>query len=103
MQHWRPNAPPYIDEVLQHEGYSAWWAQRTLLDYTTITFPSIFLMGWYDIFTRPNLESFWNYQLLSAPEARGRQQAIIGPRGHCLFFKRALRHVRVKIACASHA
>lgn len=47
---------------------------------------SIVLLGWYDIFAAMNLESFQDYDQLSA--TRGQHRLIAGPRGHCMFFKR---------------
>lgn len=49
MQMWRPNAPNYVDEVIQHEGFSEWWAERVLSaqSYKNINFPSSTLIGNY--------------------------------------------------------
>jgi len=47
MQRWRPNATNYESEVLEHEGFSTWWAERILSpkDFQNINFPSVTLIG----------------------------------------------------------
>lgn len=46
MQDYRPTAPSYYETILlPHEGYGPWWADRSLTDDATITFPSIFWGG----------------------------------------------------------
>ncbi|EDQ84487.1 uncharacterized protein MONBRDRAFT_39252 [Monosiga brevicollis MX1] len=83
MQDYRPDAPSYYETVLlPHEQYGDWWQQRTLNNDSTITFPSIFWAGWYDIFLQPMMDTFEGYLYKSVDPQQSRM--IIGPRGHCL-------------------
>ena len=46
MQDYRPLAPSYYETIiLPHEGHSQWWADRSLTNDSTVTFPSIFWGG----------------------------------------------------------
>jgi putative CocE/NonD family hydrolase len=87
MQSFRPNATSYLKEVLQHEPYDSFWQERTLSDYQYVNFPAVHVAGWYDLFLRNSLLTFENYNTLSATGALGKQKLIVGPRGHCLFFR----------------
>jgi hypothetical protein len=54
MQKYRPNAPSYFnDTLLPHEGMSAWWLNRTLTNFSTINFPSVFWAGPPPFIARP--------------------------------------------------
>eukprot|EP01125_Pyxidicula_operculata_P013076 TRINITY_DN4324_c0_g1_i1.p1 TRINITY_DN4324_c0_g1~~TRINITY_DN4324_c0_g1_i1.p1 ORF type:complete len:393 (-),score=69.85 TRINITY_DN4324_c0_g1_i1:110-1288(-) len=87
MQEYRPKAPSYVHEVLEHEGFAAWWLPDMLYNLSNVNFRSIQMGGWYDIFIGPMITSFENYQKYSDPSVRGKHQMIIGPRGHCFYNK----------------
>eukprot|EP00730_Choanoeca_flexa_P013099 TRINITY_DN4963_c0_g1_i2.p1 TRINITY_DN4963_c0_g1~~TRINITY_DN4963_c0_g1_i2.p1 ORF type:complete len:601 (+),score=137.70 TRINITY_DN4963_c0_g1_i2:50-1804(+) len=83
MHDYRPLAPSYYETMLlPHEGLSPWWGERTLTNDSTVTFPSIFWGGWYDIFLQPMIDTFQAYDYKSDDPHHTRM--IIGPRGHCL-------------------
>lgn len=42
------------------------------------------MAGWYDVFLQPMLDTFQGYQNNSVAGALGKQQLIVGPRGHCV-------------------
>lgn len=85
VHRWRPNAPDYETNVIDHEGYSSYWSEVTLSNASNVNFPAIHWAGWYDIFLQMMLDSYQLYQTNSAQGGRGKQQLIVGPRGHCMF------------------
>eukprot|EP01128_Nolandella_sp_AFSM9_P001876 TRINITY_DN12278_c0_g1_i1.p1 TRINITY_DN12278_c0_g1~~TRINITY_DN12278_c0_g1_i1.p1 ORF type:complete len:648 (+),score=129.82 TRINITY_DN12278_c0_g1_i1:34-1944(+) len=86
MQVSRPWIPKntYLNTTLKHEGWDDFWALRSLQteEFKRIKWPAFHMLGWYDIFTGPQWELFNNYNTLSDPSAQGKQQMVVGPRGH---------------------
>eukprot|EP01104_Vermistella_antarctica_P009985 TRINITY_DN2632_c0_g2_i1.p1 TRINITY_DN2632_c0_g2~~TRINITY_DN2632_c0_g2_i1.p1 ORF type:complete len:574 (+),score=57.69 TRINITY_DN2632_c0_g2_i1:113-1723(+) len=84
----RPLAPSYYNEVLNREGYSKFWAEVTLRNFSNVNFPALHWGGWYDIFLEGQLDTYHGYQFESSPGGLGQQMLIIDPQGHCVLNNR---------------
>lgn len=85
MQAWRPDAPSYYQELIQHEGLTPWWDAIMLYNVSNVKFPGIHLAAWYDIFLGPQIKTFENYNSRQSGGS-GKQKLVIAARGHCGFW-----------------
>ena len=69
------------DVKLNESPASAFWDKITYTDYENVHWPTVFMLGWYDILLTGGLVGFDGYQTQSL--APGQHRLVVDPLGHC--------------------
>jgi len=74
-----------LQDVKENEPFGPWWDSVTLEGKEDLcNVPGVHSAGWFDIFQNENLDAFNACQYVSTnPGARGQQQIVVDPHGHC--------------------
>lgn len=76
---------PFIQTMVDAEGSLAFHAQRDNAPFIpNVTWPSIHMVGWWDIFGTWGLAQHEAYQHRGGPGGAGNAYLIVVPGGHCL-------------------
>jgi uncharacterized protein len=77
------HSPKTIALWAAHPDYDQFWRGYDLsADFSRVSAPSVFIGGWYDIFSQGTIDAFVGYQTKSAAKSRGRSKLVIGPWTH---------------------
>ncbi|EFC42542.1 peptidase S15 [Naegleria gruberi] len=71
--------PQFVQKVLDHESYSEFWEPVTLKSGENVTFPSLHISGWADLFLNGTLNAFDMYRKNRPNDT----YLIVLPTGHC--------------------
>ncbi len=73
------NQTGFLPDAVTNATHAPWWSSRSITaDYGAITTPIVHLTGWFDIFTKNQIDAFVGAQQAGAPG----QYLIVGPWTH---------------------
>jgi hypothetical protein len=73
------NQDSLLPDVVANATNASWWSSRSIVqDYAAIATPIVHLTGWFDIFTKDQIDAFVGAQQAGAPS----QYLIVGPWTH---------------------